>query len=501
MSSPKARRKRKPTTKKVPDYTIGPIPDDAFGAAGDAPPPKGPEAPPIPIDARFEYLLNNPDLFTAAECMPGKSKVGRPAHYPPLVYLVFLCSISLFGSARLTASTLQREFWWNQVRAAVRTRMGDEAADSLPPVGPSRSQWNYYFQKKLKPAFAGIRDASRDLWIQQALDSGMMAESGKRASRAYPERPQVIHADATVGKPPSAQRHRETVNKITGEIRRHRVDPDAGNMVEGGGNLVYGNKFLSLAVRLAATPHSRIILGIESIRHKSRARDPHRDDEGTAFVKLAKHVLSKAPDLRAITYDTALRGVHRAPLIAAGLVAFSTQHGGLSPESLKRFEEEDEDGRCTHDLYVVEGRICERHITIDGKTHYSPLPVEELARRAGKKATRFYHRVTIPCARKTHTEHIRVDETDEDRQIDPKTKRQRFNRTEHLRQVPPDTPAGRRINGFRQDSESQHSRFDQSYPHERVPAYGANAALLIYIGYAWLSNSLTLAVIGTPSPA
>ncbi|MFB8138041.1 hypothetical protein [Streptomyces parvus] len=44
-----------------------------------------------------------------------------------------------------------------------------------------------------------------------------------------------------------------------------------------------------------------------------------------------------------------------------------------------------------------------------------------------------------------------------------------------------------------EDSESQHSRFDQSYPHKRVPAYGANTALLIYIGFAWVSNSIARA--------
>ncbi|MEV8310959.1 hypothetical protein AB0P36_27310 [Streptomyces flavidovirens] len=216
-------------------------------------------------------------------------------------------------------------------------------------------------------------------------------ETGKRVSRSYPERHQVIHADATIACPPSSQRHRTTVNKVTGEIRHHRVDADASNTVEGGGTTVYGNKFLSAAVRLANTPHSRVILGIESIRHKSAKRDPIRDDEGTAFIKLARRILNRAPGLRAITYDTALRGVHRAPLIADGLLVFT--------------------------------------------------------------------------------------------------------RTEHLRQVPPDSHAGRRLKGFRQDSESQHSRFDQSYPHKRVPAYGANAALLIYIGYAWLSNSVTRAMI------
>jgi hypothetical protein len=137
--------------------------------------------------------------------------------------------------------------------------------------------------------------------------------------------------------------------------------------------------------------------------------------------------------------------------------------------------------------------VCERRITDDGNTHYTPLPVEELECREGK-STRFYHRITIACPVKTHMLRIRVDETDEDRQIDPKTKKRRFNRTEHLRQVPPGTPAARRLKGFRQDSESIHSRFDQAYPHERVPAYGARGALLIYIGYAWVNNSITRAL-------
>ncbi|MFD3822622.1 hypothetical protein [Streptomyces sp. NPDC058625] len=120
--------------------------------------------------------------------------------------------------------------------------------------------------------------------------------------------------------------------------------------------------------------------------------------------------------------------------------------------------------------------------------------MEELERRESKR-TRFHHRLTIPCRVKNHTLRIRVDETPEDREIDPSTKRQRFNRTEHLRQIPPDTHTGRRLKGFRRDSESQHSRFGQGHPHKRVPAYGTNAALLIYIGYAWLSNSVARAKI------
>lgn len=495
MSPHKRRTTKRPKTdkaaqrKKEPEYVYGAIPDDAFGAKADPPPPKGPEAPALTQDERFEYLVNNPDLYAAATALPGPSKVGCPAHYPPVVYLIFLCAISLFGSARSAASHLQRPLWWEAVRRAVRTHQGDEAADALKTTGPSRSNWNYYFGRHLKPAHERVRDISRDLWIQQALDHGMMKESGKRVSRIHPERHQVLHGDATVAAPPSSQADHETVDKTTGEIRRHRVDEDAGFTTEAGGNQVYGNKFLSAGVRLANTAHSRVILAIESIRHKSQEEDPEREAEGAAFVEMVKHILTRAPGLRAATYDAALRGVHRAPLIAEGLLVFTPQHSGLPPQSLERYQ----DGPCKHDLYVAEARVCERHISVGGQTHYTPLPVDELECRQGKR-TRFYHRITIPCSTKRHTIRIRVDETEDDRQIDPTTRKQRFNRTEHLRQVPPDTPAGRRLKGFRQDSESTHSRFDQSYPHKRVPAYGAKAALLVYIGYAWLNNSVTRAM-------
>ncbi|MER5632311.1 hypothetical protein [Streptomyces nitrosporeus] len=479
------------TTEKPPLYSYGDMPDDAFGAKSEPREPHGPQAPHLIIDRRFAYLINNPDLYTLASALPTPAPVGRRSHYPPVVYLIFLCSISVFGSARGTAAYFQYEDWWNRVRTAIRTHVGDDAADALRPIGPTRSNWNYYFGRHLKPALEKLRDLSGELWVEQALAQGMLCDTGRRTSRVRPERAQVIHGDATVARPPSTHSEPTTVDKRTGEIRHHRVDPDAGICIEGGDKLVYGNKFLSTAVRLANTPHSRVILAIESIRHKSVEEDPQRESEGIALVAMVKRIIKRARGTKAVTYDAALRGKHRAPLIADGLVVFTPQHDGLTPQSLLRYK--GKDCTCSHDLYVAEGRVCKRHITDDGKTHYTPLPVEELECREGK-STRFYHRITIDCPKKTHTLRIRVDETDEDRQIDPKTKRQRFNRTEHLRQVPPGTPAARRLKGFRQDSESVHSRFDQAYPHERVPAYGARGALLIYIGYAWVGNSITRAL-------
>ncbi|MFF3913093.1 hypothetical protein ACFYZB_06315 [Streptomyces sp. NPDC001852] len=70
----------------------------------------------------------------------------------------------------------------------------------------------------------------------------------------------------------------------------------------------------------------------------------------------------------------------------------------------------------------------------------------------------------------------------------------RFNRTEHLRIIPPGTEAGERLIGFRQDSESGFSTLDEAHRLRRIPAYGADGALLIYIGYAWAKNSVALGI-------
>jgi hypothetical protein len=87
-----------------------------------------------------------------------------------------------------------------------------------------------------------------------------------------------------------------------------------------------------------------------------------------------------------------------------------------------------------------------------------------------------------------------VYESREDQALDPRTKRRKFNRTEHLRIIPPGTEAGDRLIGFRQDSESGFSTLDETYRLRRIPAYGADGALLIYIGYAWAKNSVALGI-------
>lgn len=89
-------------------------------------------------------------------------------------------------------------------------------------------------------------------------------------------------------------------------------------------------------------------------------------------------------------------------------------------------------------------------------------------RRGGATNTPVAH-TTSQNPVEEHTIRIRVDETVDGRRVDPSTRQRRFNRTEHLRQVPADTPAGRRPKGFRQDSESTHRDSTRATPTRELP--------------------------------
>ncbi|WP_405728344.1 hypothetical protein OG607_26390 [Streptomyces sp. NBC_01537] len=490
MTAPKKRRNSRSKKRKTddPGWELGPIPDDIFGAATDPPPKHSDEAPPLTITQRFRAVVGNPDIYAvAAAAFPEQTgpRVGCPPKFPPYVYLIFDSCISIFESARSAAAHLAEDLWWSILRDSVRTILGDEHADSLRENGPTRGNWNYFFKTRMKPELAALREASRDAWIAQALEQGLL--DMEEGTWIRPACGQVIHGDATVAAPASRQTELESVDKRTGEKRRHKIDPDASYTVEGGGNRVYGNKYLSMAIRGANLPHSRVILDMETLRHKSKEADPDHEAEGVATVRMLKYIASKVKARIAYTHDIAIRGVHRAQLIAQGIVVFTPQAEGLEPQPLQVHTCES----CDHELYAAGSRVCEKKLSVDGKKIiYNPLPVSAFLPRKGK-TYRFYHQVEIPCGNgPTHTVNIRVDETSEDREIDPKTGRQRLNRTEHLRIVPPPTPAGRRLKGFRQDSEAQHSTWDLSYRHKCIPAYGADGGLAIYIGYAWLNNSV-----------
>ncbi|MFE2344989.1 hypothetical protein ACFXCR_36540, partial [Streptomyces sp. NPDC059431] len=95
--------------------------------------------------------------------------------------------------------------------------------------------------------------------------------------------PLQLPGHGALARPPSLTPHRSMASPIVrrppSRGLRTSPGPNAPGRAEdfpaeGGGTRVYGAKFLPAAVRLANPPHthSRVILGIESIRHKSAKR-------------------------------------------------------------------------------------------------------------------------------------------------------------------------------------------------------------------------------------
>jgi len=494
MTAPKRHPSPRKTAAKTPKelgWELGPIPDDIFGSAEDPPEPKSRRAPHLSIPARLRAVAANPDIYRAAADVfltPEGPTPGRPRKFPAYIYLIYDCAITLFGSATAAESNLAAPEFWAIIRDGVRAVMGDQDADALLDRGPTRGNWSYFFARHLKPNLAALREQSRELWLQQALDSGLLEMD--EGTWVRPACGQTVHGDATVAHPASSQTQQTSPDRA-GRMKNRRVDPDATYTTEGGGTVVYGNKYLSLAVRAANTPHSRIVLDLQALRFKKESADPDKELEGDAAVAGMLRIRKRIAGRLAFTYDKALHGVHRAPLVAAGISVYTPQVENLQPQPLQTVTHE----HCVHELYAAAGRVCERLLPADGgRIIYNPLPALGFHPRPGKRY-RFYHQIGIPCRYGPHTAMIRVDETAQDRQI-MSNGRKRFNRTHHLRMIYPGTSAGARLAGFRQDSESKHSTWDQSYRHKHVPAYGSDGGLAIYFGYAWLANSIARAYAG-----
>lgn len=482
--------KRSGRSKAEKAWTVGPEPVDIFSIPASEREGSQDPAPTVISITRLEMLVANPRLFRVAQSVlperaPGLP--GRPARYPRYIYLVVLCSIAIFRSSRLACANLQHPTYWKIIKEAVRHHLGDAAAQALPDTGPTIDQWNDQVVH-LRHAVEELRVASRDAWIEQAQEQGLLAP-GRRGTLVRPHRSQVITGDGTVTKPPSSQTEAVFVDERTGEVRRHRVDPDAGVQVEGGGTLTFGNKVVDFSTRWPGRPHSRVFLNCGTARHRSVEADPEREAEAGVGVELMLEIRNLLPDADlTVAFDTAWRGTHRAQLIKRGIVVFTPHHDGLEPRPFERYN----CARRTHKLFAVIGRTCERQPTVDGKDFYTQLPVVDIEYRFSGTSCRIYHVVEIPCGKQVHVLRIPVYETKADQKIDPRTRRMVFNRTEYLRIIPPETDAGRRLLGFRQDSESGNSNLDLSFRLERMPAYGAAGALLTFIGFAWVANSIAL---------
>lgn len=299
--------------------------------------------------ARFEDLYRLAETLTSA---PGPRR-GRPPHYPPYVYLLFLALRGIHGSARYCAGDLQDPSVWTTIRGGVAHHLGADEAARLPETGPSRHQWQHAQRTLLIPRLEELGETFADLALAQALRQGLLPADARR-SWSSPQRHQLIAGDGTVTRSPTLATTPYSVDPTTGEIRRHRVDPASSWQKEGGADRTGNNTHTTAPTRAATDTDTdtednkneeAMVLGskfvVFSTRHRGYFRRvflryahvPHNQPGGEAAVALdlACAILDAADGCMGVLYDGALRGMHRDVIARRGRLLINKQHKGATP--------------------------------------------------------------------------------------------------------------------------------------------------------------------------
>ena len=111
--------------------------------------------------------------------------------------------------------------------------------------------------------------------------------------------------------------------------------------------------------------------------------------------------------------------------------------------------------------------LLDRVVAQPGEQEGHPDVAQVLLEGAGERADRLL---------------VRRVQTDEDTTAG-------FNRSEHLRQLPPDTKAYARTYGRRPPAESDNSQRERRYAFQRIPAYGHEQQALVVLLGSFLDNS------------
>ncbi|MEV0113275.1 hypothetical protein AB0H77_08490 [Streptomyces sp. NPDC050844] len=322
------------------------MPDDLFG---DPPPRKERSANKRrtregdirTVNQRVRDITRFKDLYqlaTVLEPAPGP-RPGRPAAYPPYVYLLFTALRGIHGSARYSAAEVQDPALWKKIRKGVAKTLGKQEAKRLPRTGPSRNQWLHAQRTLLLSNLTELSETFAHLALAQALRQGLLPPHAPR-TWSRPQRHQLIAGDGTVVKSPTLATTPYSVDPETGEIRKRRMDPAASWQTEGGGDYdrdtaVDGNK----AFDAKGGNH---VLGTKFILFSTRHRGyfrrvylrhchvPHNypGGEAAAALKAACAILDAADGCLGVIYDGAFRGMHRDVIARRGRLLINKQHKG-----------------------------------------------------------------------------------------------------------------------------------------------------------------------------
>ncbi len=257
------------------------------------------------------------------------------------------------------ACAIANQHYWRLIRLAAR----ETAQVSLPRTPPTRNMCEYY-RRQIADHVELFATRYRELALAQAIEHGCLDPTAPRSTTDL-RRANFVAADCKVVKSPilrkTAEQWREQGRRI-----------DASMHIKGGDaeQEVFGAKFWQATIRSGTDRNDRIIIDARRV-----PKSGYGGEAGIAVDALLD-LARRAPGLRGVCYDGALRGVHIDSLLKKGLVVLSPTHGGTKPTALKRIS-------CTcgdrHELWTVDGLLCERQVLDTGERTYTPCPVAKLS--------------------------------------------------------------------------------------------------------------------------
>ena len=436
---------------------------------------------------RVEAILRNPETYAlAAAIPPHEPGHGRPRDYPDLMVIVYEALISVYGSARQVDAELSHRVVWRLVQRLVKKRTGVRL-----PSRPMRRHHYLYLRSRyltLRHVQAELGQLHREHAARQARELGLLDPDGD-GSWTHPHPTRSLYGDGKVITPLYRAKPGEAkVNKRTGEIRPLKAEPDAGLHWEGTGETAWGTKFVLIAAR-GPGERERIILDAAFV--------PSPGGEAAAAMNCIERVAPLTPGAQAVVYDTALRGVHHQTLLRdLGLMPVNRVTARRAGPKQKRRDPSEQrqektvfvetktvDGE-TINLYARGGTLGVGQLDDQGELHVVPLRRVRTHRNQDKGGLyRWYNDYRLPDGGQVT---VRLHGNDEDRQ-------RKLNRPENVRPIPPTDPDFDTLFRQRNDAESINRALDDTLHLRRAHSVGHRRQWLNLLGFALMTNSLTLA--------
>jgi len=456
---------------------------------------------------RVEALVANPELYALADEVPDPdpARGGRPRRYPAFMWVLYDALLSVYGSGRQVEAELSHPLVWAHLRCLVKTRF-PEKPDRWLPVEPMRrchylyGRGRYLTDPIILDRLAAVH---REQAVAQAGQLGLLRADGP-GSWTHPDLSRMLYADGKVVTPLFKAHPGDTkVDKVTGELRPRRSEPDAGLHFEGTGETAWGTKWVMVAVRSPAI-HGRVILDVDWV--------PSPGGEAATAMDCFGRLAPLYPGVQGVIYDTALRGVHHQRLLrdlgwlpvnrvtaAIASEPKPRRKGGRRVEKSAFIEDRTvtlaDSTTQTVSLFARGGAVGIGQLTDTGELHFTELARTRTHRAVDKtgRLFRWYNDYRLPDHLGAGTITIRLHANADDQ-------RRRFNRTENIRPIPPTDPDFGRLYPRRSDAESINRALDDTLWLRRAHSVGHRRQHLNLITHALVVNSLAAHRHSTADP-